>query len=321
MKFIWIDDLTERKGSAENLAAAMGIDVDFLDVSDEASDKKLSELLNGEPPDLIIIDHNLEEIESGIFKKGSTVAAFIRERWFEIPIISVSAKIEDFDSQQRALYIDIFPFEDISKFYPQIMAIAQGFKALRENKPKNTEELLAVLGVPEDDKLNLTNILPTHLKQDFNDNSLIVEIAHWIKDMLFARPGFLYNKIWTSTLIGIQEDSFKKVEGIFEPSKYTGLFSNSNEERWWKSEVLSILYSMIEEEIYSFVKGRHLPGIEPNDYSVCHASGEPFPETVAFTDSTSDAREVPIKLKYADLHPDYETLLNFDDIRIMTGPQ
>lgn len=321
MNFKWIDDNPERKEGAINLAKALEVDTEFIDVSTADSEARLSALLESQEPDLIIIDHNLEDIESGVFKKGSTVAAYIRERWFDCPIISVSANIVEVDSQQRALYVDLFPFERISDFYSNIYSIATSFKSLKEKKPENTDQFLDALKTPDDDRINLMNVLPMTLKHNFTNKSLLVEIAHWIKFVLLQRPGFLLDRTWVATLVGIKPESFHKVEDHFASAKYTSYFSNDNEQRWWKSEVLVKIYELVEAGRYPWEKGRFLPGIIEEDFSVCHASGEPFPETVAFIDNTSDAHQVPIKIKYSHIHPDYESLLNFEDIRMMTPAQ
>lgn len=321
MNFKWIDDNPDRADGAKNLENALNVEVEFIDVSRNDSEARLSLLLKGQEPDLIIIDHNLEDINSGVFKKGSTVATYIRESWFDCPIISVSANIEDIDSQQRALYVDLFPIERISDYYSNILSIATSFKNLKENRPSNVENFLDLLGTPEDDRLNLMTVLPMSLKHDFANRSLLVEIAQWIKLVLLKRPGFLLDKTWVSTLIGINQESFYKVEEFFIEAKYESYFANDNQQRWWKSEILSKIYELVEKGIYPWEKGRFLSGISEEDFSVCYSSGEPFPETVALTDTTKDAPQVPIRLKYFYLHPDYESLLNFEDIRLMTPAQ
>jgi CheY-like chemotaxis protein len=318
MIFKWIDDNPERIDAANTLGDALEVRVDFVDVSTTESDVSLSQLLEAQEPDLIIIDHNLEDIESGVFKKGSTVATYIRERWFDCPIISISADIVDIDSQQRALYVDLFPIEKISKYYSNILSIATSFRDLKAKRPSTVDEFLDLLCTPEDDRINLMNILPMALKHNFGNKSLLVEIAHWIKFVLLKRPGFLFDQIWVSTLVGIKPESFHKVEHLFTGAKYQSYFSNENEQRWWKSDVLALIYELIDEGVYPWEKGRFLPGIEEKDFSICHASGEAFPETVAYTDTSADAEQVPIKIKYSHLHPDYESLLYFEDIRLMT---
>lgn len=318
MNFTWIDDDPKREKAAKSLETSLNVNVKFIDASKEDSEGKLSEFLDLEEPDLIIIDHNLADITSGIFRKGSTVATFIREKWFDCPIISISGNIVEVDSQQRALYLDLFPIEKISDYYTNIDTIATSFKKMRANRPGNVEEFLVALKTPEDDKLNLSNVLPMTLKHDFSNKSLLVEIAHWIKFVLLKRPGFLLNKIWVSTLLGIKEESFYKVCHHFEDARYRGHFSNDNEQRWWRSSVLERIYELVDSAGHPWEKGRYLPEIDMEDFSYCYVSNEPFPETVAYIDSTMDAKEVAIKIKYSHLHPDYESLLNFEDIRLMT---
>lgn len=315
MKFYWIDDNPDRENASNNLGEALNVTCKFVGVKDKNLEDQIATLLTEEEPDLIIIDHNLQESESGIFKKGSSVAASIRETWPRCPIICVSAvDPKDVDSQQKALYEDIIPDSKISDNYLRIESIALSFKILDDNKPKTIDELLKLIKVPEIDAIKLSAVMPTH---DFSDTSLSVWISRWVRKILLRRPGFLYDSLWLSTLIGIKEESFHKVEHLFEPALYKGLFSNEEEKRWWKSTALQILFENSAIHGLPWERGRGLPGIDPQDYSVSYATGEPFPETVAFEDIGSNARKIPLKVRESALHPEYTSLLYFDDLRIM----
>ena len=137
-----------------------------------------------------------------------------------------------------------------------------------------------------------------------------------------AKPGFLYDRLWTATLLGIKEESFPKVESIFSGAKYSGIFADKGNERWWQSKLREILFLKFPEskEIYPWKLGRQLPGIDETDYSKCHASGEDFPETVAFTDEAAKKR-VPMRLRYTVPHPGFEKSLFFEEIRMMKGAE
>jgi len=135
LQFKWIDDDPVRERAAITLGEALNVDVEFIDASLEDSTMNFSSFLEEQEPDLIIIDHNLADIKSGVFRKGSTVATYIRERWSDCPIISISGNIVEVDSQQRSLYVDLFPIERISDYYPNILSIAESFKDLKSRRP------------------------------------------------------------------------------------------------------------------------------------------------------------------------------------------
>ncbi|MFT3793661.1 hypothetical protein [Flavobacterium sp.] len=315
MNVIWIDDQKERREAANNLKNSQGWDVNFIDVEDQDISKILTEIVSNPEPDLILIDHNLHEVATGVFKKGSSVAASIRDNWPECPIICVSGvNISEVDHQQKVLYEDIISIDAISEHYPQILSIADGFKQVRANRPTKGEDLAELLNVPDIDRINFVSVLPVH---NWFDKTLAVSISRWVRFTLMARAGFLYDKLWLSTLIGIKESSFHKVEHLFADAEYTGIFSNENERRWWKSDALIALYENSDLQGLPWERGRGLKDITQEDFSVCHATGESFPETVAFVDSDPNAAAVPIKIRESDLHPDFPSLLFFEDLRLM----
>lgn len=315
MNFIWIDDLPEREGSAKNLAEQLDITVTFIGVKGENLSQILTEMISRAQPNLILIDHNLEDSVSGIFKKGSSVAASIRESWPECPIVCVSAvDVKQVDSQQMALYEEIFSIDQISEHYCEIYSIAESYQIISDKRPSNIMEVLGLLQVPETDLNKIASIFP---HQNYQDPSLIVNISKWVRKVLIERAGFLYDKLWLCTLIGIKEDSFEKVEKLFVRARYVGVFSSTGYQRWWKSIILEILYENSDFPGLPWEKGRGLNGIESSDYSMSYATGKAFPETVAYVDSAAGAVQVPICIRETDIHPDFQSLLFFEDIRLM----
>jgi hypothetical protein len=131
-----------------------------------------------------------------------------------------------------------------------------------------------------------------------------------------VRPGFLYDRLWVATLIGIKESSFHKVEDTFKPAMYKGVFADSVEPRWWKASILEILSKEVAESGLSFEKGRKLDRIEKKDYSKCHEDGSDYPETVAFEDETPSSKRYAMKLQNTVAHPLYSDMLFFDEIRL-----
>jgi CheY-like chemotaxis protein len=318
MKFIWIDDSPARKTTADNLEKNLGVSVKFWGVKGRNIEEELTEIQNQPQPDLILIDHKLEEVSSGIFKVGSTAATFLREKWPECPIVCITAadpKI-DVDSQQRGAYEEIYTSHQISKHYKTVLSIAKSFKRLKENRPSSLEDILAEMKAPKDEHIRIRAIIPQEIKDNFEDKSLIVDISRWMRGVFLQRPGFVYDRLWTATILGVKETSFSKIEELFSSARYTGIFADEASPRWWKSKVLTILSSHIQQSGLPWVKGRSLPGLGKADYSVCFQSQEEYPETVAFIDDTSFTQK-PMKLKYTLSHPNYEDLLFFEEARMM----
>jgi hypothetical protein len=322
LNFIWIDDLPERSGEARNMAKAINVNIEFLDVKNVKLLDELKNVTKKEEPNLIIIDHNLEDTDSGIFKKGSSTTPFIRETWPECPIICISGvNINEVDGQQKSLYEEIFSINTVSKHYSEIFSIAASYKKAKENRPKSIDDILNLIECPELDRLKISSILPTDLKDNFLDSSLILELSKWVRNTLMKRPGFLYDRLWLATLIGIKEESFYKVEKKFSGALYNGIFSNPDNPRWWKSDALTILFELSDASGLPWVKGRGIEGIDENDYSICYATGVEFPETIAYEDQSRNSKRVPIKIKESILHPDFENLLYFEEIRLMKAAE
>ncbi len=134
---------------------------------------------------------------------------------------------------------------------------------------------------------------------------------------MIKKPGFLYDRLWAATLLGIKEESFQKVEGIFAKAKYDGLFADDANVRWWQCKLKEILFSQFpdSEEVYPWKLGRELPEIEEDDYSKCGTSGDDYPETVAYTDEAANTR-TPMRLRHTVSHPNFEKLHHFEEIRM-----
>lgn len=317
LSFIWIDDEPEREEASINLAKQNGVKCKFIDVSQE--DVNYISLIDEIKPDLILVDHNLTQIKTGDIKKGSTIAAFIRENHPKYPIACITGQEEaTLDSQQRLSYEAVFSYSDIKMHYETMISIAEAYKKLNANPPQDSDQLIAMMKVPDAEVSKLKNILPHDIKENYNDSGVFANISSWIRNVLIERPGFLYDRIWVATILGLNESGFKKIEPIFKAAKYNGLFSDKSKERWWKSEVLKILSRKIGAPIASWEKGRLLlPKMEKKYLSVDHyTEKEEYPEVVAYLDETSDKR-VQMKLKYTVPHPKYDKLLFFEEIRMM----
>jgi len=318
LKFIWIDDDPGRNVSAVHLQTLLGVRCHFVNVSDENSD--YLKVIDTVKPDLILVDHNLTEIASGIIKKGSTIAAIIREKHpaYAIACITGQGDNQIIDTQQRLSYEAIFDYDDIKAQYSTMKSIAESFRKLTTVNPTNFEELFSLIKAPNDDIIKLKSILPPEIKENFKDPSLFSNISYWIRNVLLKRPGFLYDSLWAATILGLSEAGFNKVKHLFEKAKYKGLFKDDSKELWWKTTLLEILSKKVKTDDLPWEKGRDLPGINSRNYSKDYYSDfqEPFPETVAYVDETSND-QVQIKLKYTVPHPKFDKLLFFEDIKMM----
>ncbi len=281
-------------------------------------DKVLLELVAGPEPDLIIMDHRLDMAYSNTYRTGSTAAIFIHEYWASCPIISLTGvELEEIDIRHRSLYEGMYPITRISDYYSSIMSIAEGFSTLKRKIPKDIDTLISLFIPSEEDANKIKKVLPKELKQNFEDKSLLLEIFRWYRSIIYKRPGFLYSEIWAATLLGLNIEGFRKVKGSFDSTKYSGIFVDEFNPRWWKSGLLQKLCEIVEKTGTPWVIGQELVKRDSKLLSKCFASGEEHPETVAAEDTTIGAKWYPMKLKYTEPNPNYEDMLFFEELRLM----
>ncbi len=323
LQFIWIDDDPSREREVQNIEEATSARVIFINVKSQDLGVILSKLLEGEPPDLILMDHKLENVKFPLIETGSSAAEILREKWPTYPIICITAVgPANISSHRRNIYEEVLDSSSISQHYPTLVSIAESFTRLRAQREWSVDQILDLLQVPEVDTPRLTTILPGSLKTNFLDESLPLSISKWVRGILMKRPGFLYDKLWAATLIGLTVDGFDKVSKYFEDAKYKGIFSSTDQERWWQSRLRMTLSSIVEdaELIYPWKQGRELPGLAEGDYSKCHRSNENYPETVAFLDETTTTMAA-MRLKYTVHHPMFQNSLFFEEMRMMKGSE
>ncbi|MGI0010714.1 MAG: hypothetical protein ACREAE_04860 [Nitrosopumilaceae archaeon] len=328
LQIIWIDDNPEeREKSAKNLQRALGAKVNFVNVKGTKLRIKLKEILELPKPDLIIIDHildNLDMTDGGVIRRGSTAGEVIRQEWLNCPIIGVTGAIliKNVDLHKKSIYESLYRIEDFSKHYKTIESLAKSFRILESKKLRDVKGLIRLLKVPENDIPRLLTILPEELKTNYNDKSLPISVSRWVRHTLMEKPGFLYNSLWTATLLGIKEKSFEKVKTLFKEAKYDGLFADESNERWWQTGIREILYKKVssKELKNTRILGRRLPRINKKDHSVCYACKGDAPETVGYTDEKAD-RPVQLHLRCSIPHPKFERSLYFEEIRMMKGAE
>ncbi len=317
---LWVDDDRSREKIFKNLKEKLNVNGEFKNVANADIAATLDDLLSKTNFDLILIDHFLEHAKPATIQTGSTAAEYIREKKPDCPIICVTAaeKAIDIDLHKKSIYEDLFKVSSISEHYASILSIAKSYQTLLKKRPESNENLTALLKAPKGDRERLKTIIPEDIKRDYEDKSLLFNISKWVRHGLMAKPGFLYNKLWSATLLGLKEESFDKVAHLFKNAKYTGIFSDAANERWWQTMIRQILYSEFpnDKAVFPWQLGHKLPGITKKDHCVCYVCNKEFPETVGYTDEAANTSR-PMHLKCSLIHPNFESTLYYDDVRIM----
>lgn len=317
---VWIDDNPRRKRTAVDLDKASKYNVDFRDVHNGDLTRVVGNLLDGSAPALVILDHILDQTATAnrLLQRGSTIAEAIKERWPACPVIGVTNA--EIDVRTKRTYDDLLPFTDFGRYFDCIDGIADSFARIVKNKARTTQRLLQLLNPPEAELERLEAALPGDLKRNLNDGSVASRFYDWIQSLLLTRPGFIYDSLWTATLLGLSETGFSKVENLFTTAAYTGVFAGHGSGRWWQSILTERLYALQPPgpgEL-SWHVGRRLATFDSHDFSRCYICKNEFPETVAFLDSSS-AKRRQAHDRCTVLHPKYKRELYFEDIRMMRG--
>ncbi len=330
MRIIWIDDEPQMEKQANNLRSyfksqGSGISLPFfINVRNENVLNRVLELkkqFGASQPDLIIVDHVLDKTsDAKLISQGSTLAELLREKWVNCPIIGVTAasNMGGINLHKKEIYEDLFEKDEISTHFEDIFKIAKYFKLLKSKKINTITGLLKLIKPPAEDISRLTDILPTELKGNLHEKSRILHISKWVRHVLFARPGFLYNHLWAATLLGLNHNGFKKVERFFKNSEYHGIFSVENRRLWWASGLKRDIYSYFkpEDPTEPLRLGSRLPGIKTEHYSTCYVCDKRYPEVVAYVDE-SDKVEKQMHLRCSEPHPAYKKSLFYEEVRKM----
>ena len=327
MNCIWIDDRSQRKSTAEAFRRDTGVSLSFVNALGEDINDVLKTVVSDAQPDIVIVDHVLDKTAPArTISKGSTVAEALREDWPTCPIVGITAatKRHDVHARQRQVYDELLSGDSFSDHFNHLVSLAEGFRRIAQMRSASKDALLALLSPPDEDMPRLEQVMPLDFVSGTKtqpEPTLATRLHAWMRDVLFPRPGFLYDRLWTATLLGLNEEGFGKVEKIFRKARYEGIFACDMRERWWASKVKEILSKKCPSEQPSlpWESGRRLPGIKKNHFSRCYSSKKdsPAPETVAYLDEAPSSAQKPMRLRFTVRHPRFPVLPFFEEIRMM----
>ncbi len=321
-QFLWIDDDKTREDFKDSLQAARfpGLkraQLTFTNVKKLDSGVVLSELEKGTEPDLVLMDQFIDT--KGVIRQGYSFTEILREKWNRCPIVGVTAarRRDDIDLDKQEQYEDIVSVEDLRQNYYTLFTLAESHRRLAKKTLRTADSLLKLLKAPKDELDRLQTALPQSLKNDFTDTSYPRRLSRWIRHTLQGRPGFLYDRAWAATHLGLNEKGFEKVERQFLGALYSGIFRTKD--LWWSSTLRSILFQATgaQKSKLPWQLGGSLKGITESHLSKCHCCSKLYPETLGYEDLGAKARLVPLHLSCSKPHPKYDSSLFFDEIRVM----
>lgn len=305
-RFVWIDDTPDRAekwvGALEgNLVdEAVHVNLEVIGVTEnfitELSARVDEWTQRG--PDLVMLDHNLSKVHKRLYgMHGSALAHLLRIQMPSTPIVCVSGQsidTDEFNAEDISEYTFLFDVNELhdEENLENLFAIAKDFKLLSfPAKQPVRQALVNLLRAPEIDRSALISILPEEFEGTFVHSTSPHRIARWILNILMRRPGFLYDTLEVSTLLGLTERAFlDKVQRQFEPARYQGPFKTKTRPLWWASALTDILFDVLPQHASMSPQeaGRKFEGITEEDFSRCAVTNQhtPAPDVVAYTDTT-----------------------------------
>jgi hypothetical protein len=225
---------------------------------------------------------------------------------------------EVLDHDKESEFEDLYAADEFSDHFSTLFVLAGGFRKLATARLKTVDQLVHLLNPPNGDVVRLKSVVPTDLKDNWSDVSVARRVSSWIRHSIMGKPGFLYNREWTATLIGLKPEAYGKVEHLFVNAKYNGIFADNATERWWPSSIRELLFELVPESGTNlpWVAGHNLPRIKTSDQSSCYVCGKLYPEILGYPDTRNKSWK-PMHLACSQPHPQYEASLFFDQIRIM----
>jgi CheY-like chemotaxis protein len=150
-RIVWIDDEPNRARVAELLAENCGIPVCFENVKNRDLAGAVDKLLAGSQPSLVILDHILDQTATvnPLFRRGSTIAEAVKERWPSCPVIGVTNidRLQVIDVRTKETYDDLFPLVNFSQYFERIDGIIKDFSKIAKTRIKSASDVVRFFSV------------------------------------------------------------------------------------------------------------------------------------------------------------------------------
>lgn len=333
---LWIDDENQTT-EAKNLGFE-SLHIQWEHPKDIDSVLEKYENSGVEAPDLFLIDFYLSQkpINDETYQhQGLVLTALIREKYPEHPIFLVTAaitengdtKLQKWSQAAESIFDKIIAFEKIQREGKEILYYdALDYRKTREKTARNNiNALFELLKAPDSIKETLFLVLPDTLKSGLmpisgdNPEGNTIAFARWVLRSLLFNPGLLYDKTYTSTLLGVSEKGFGRISRKFSKAMYTGIFSNTTEPMWWASTINDIVFSYKKsQELKSsdlWVVSNAIFSITEEERSKCAVCDDFFPETVGTNiDNPNEVKPVHYKCSAPDKNKQRQ--LYFEGFRV-----
>jgi hypothetical protein len=264
-------------------------------------------------PDLVLIDYELSrKRRTGEMAsyQGGTLATRLREEFRDYPIVLFTRRkiLSNYTPQEELGAIDEIVYKEDFERAPEeyirrLLGIANGFASLRNVSPKTWDTLLKILRTRSLEIDFLRESSPPvevregtgRMKRSESGRRRkrlvwsVRGVAKWILKTLFEYPGILYDSLYASASIGVDEKSFldRKVQDCFRDAEYRGPF-HEVERRWWRGRLHEEAFRYVREAGLRPVLAESFPEAFPRITrkkvlpSTCIYSGDKFADCICY---------------------------------------
>ena len=324
-QILWIDDNAERKKQATDLQDESHMNVKFIYVKNKNLADVVVDIRESYKPELVIIDQILDKTSSdSLTRLGSTLAGSIRETWEKCPILGITAKtkLPQIDIEELA-YDELIEGDRFSEYVRYIPNIIEGFKKC--GKVKDIEEWITLIKAPKEEVERIKGCMPydARTEEGVQKKGFANRVYRWFRTKFYGMPGFLYDRDWVATFAGVKKEAIRKYMKNFESARYSGVFNDPDDPRWWKSKLYEVIYRKCGDQNAAYRISQDVANevlhVKKGDISKCYVCKEEWPETIAYVDRSKTASVKQMHLRCTVAHPDYPYESMFEEIRIMEG--
>lgn len=319
IKVLVLDDDPAREEAYRQMEASGEIEVDFHCLKDQDTSEVIKELPDNDIPDIVFVDHMLDKTSADSVKfmrTGKCVTPILREKWAAPPIIGVTAAKKDCLGQDgNSFYEEVFDFGDISQLEDFVSPIVKGYRSLDDDS--DAAGFIQHLNAPEGETESILHSVPDEIRT-LEADSFKHAMYRWFRRTLHGHAGFLYDAEWVAMTMGINSANFNEYADEVKTSKYTGIWADPNNPRWWKKRLYELAIegraSARDSVQYSACKRFK---VKKEHFSLCHRCNEQWPEVLAFTDEGPLSALMPAHLKCSMPDPKRYLSHSFEEPRLV----
>ena len=199
-------------------------------------------------PDLFLVDYELTSKRGdgqAASYRGWSLATALREELGDRPIVLLTRTgLATWRAARRSLeasrIVDAVEYKtdierDSESAAKRLVSLACGYAIIRNQEPTYQGLCEALRARSSEETAALSEATPPRSGwQPF-------EAAAWIRNVVLAFPGILYDALHAATTLGLSRESFDnpKVRAEFNEAHYEGVFSDV-EHRWWRSRLFEV---------------------------------------------------------------------------------